>query len=161
MDTLIQQVSPILYDSAKQTGAIFALDFSGVKQKINFGDSTLARIGSNGTLYYTANDIVNYVSTGKSEILEMDPYKIGDGIGFHSILFAVVDGFKLNKMAYDQIQRISPFDNTVNANFARAGSMVTIKTIANILRMTNKNNTALDYVFNPVSTILKPKKKKN
>ena len=89
------------------------------------------------------------------------PYKIGDGIGFHSILFAVVDGFKLNKMAYDQIQRISPFDNTVNANFARAGSMVTIKTIANILRMTNKNNTALDYVFNPVSTILKPKKKKN
>ena len=41
MDTLIQQLSPILYDSAKQTGAIFALDFSGVKQKINFGDSTL------------------------------------------------------------------------------------------------------------------------
>ena len=139
MDTLIQQISPMLYDTAKQTGAVALLDMSGVKQKINFGDSTIANIGSNGTLYYSADDLVRYVSTGKSEILEMDLYKIGDGIGFNSILFAVVDGFKLNKMAYDQIQRFSPLDNSINANMARAGSMVVVKTIANIIRLTNKN----------------------
>ena len=73
-------------------------------------------------------------------------------------IFAIVDGAKVNKMLFNQI-RVSPFDLSINQNFARAGSMVGMKTIANIVRMTNKDNANLNYLFNPVSTILKPKKK--
>ena len=159
MDAIIQQFYPMIYETAKQTAGIIALEMSGIKDKIDFGNSTLGNIAGNGTIYYVVDDIVRYVSTGKSEILEMDPYKIGDGVGYNSFIFAIVDGAKVNKMVFNQIQRVSPFDLSINQNFARAGSMVGMKTIANIVRMTNKDNANLNYLFNPVSTILKPKKK--
>ena len=78
MDTVIQQFTPIVYKAAKDTGAIIAMDMSGINSKINFGNNYFMNQIANGSKYYVAEDIVNYVSTGKSEILSMDLYKIGD-----------------------------------------------------------------------------------
>ena len=158
MDTLITQISPILYETAKQTGAIIAMDMSGINSKINFGDNYFMNQLANGTKYYTAEDIVNYISTGKSEILNMDVYKIGDGIVYNGIVHGVIDSTGVKTMVYNQVSKYSPLSVEMTKNAVRAFTMVCGKTAGSIIKQTNKN-PMLNYVFNPVSTILKPKKK--
>ena len=158
MDTVITQISPILYESIKQTGGIVLMDMSGINEKINFGDNYFMNQLANGTKYYTAEDIVNYISTGKSEILNMDVYKIGDGIVYNGIVHGIIDGVGVKTMVYNQVSKYSPLPDEYTKNFVRAFTMVCGKTAGSIIKQTNKN-PLLNYVFNPVSTILKPKRK--
>ena len=109
MDTLITQISPILYQTAKETAAIVAMDMSGINSKINFGDNYFMNQLANGTKYYTAEDIVNYISTGKSEILNMDVYKIGDGIVYNGIVHGVIDSTGVKQWFIIKSQNIAHY----------------------------------------------------
>ena len=159
MDTVISQFSPIVYETAKQTGAIIAMDMSGINEKINFGDNYVMTTLANGTKYYVASDIVNYISTGKSEILNMDVYKIGDGIGYNSIVSGIIEGIGVKPIIYDQVAKYSPLSNEMTKNAVRAFTMTAGKTIGSIIQQSSKS-PMLNYVFYPVSTILKTSKKK-
>ncbi len=159
MDTVIQQLSPIVYKAAKDTGGIILMDMSGINGKINFGNNYFMNQMANGTKYYVAEDIVNYVSTGKSEILSMDLYKIGDGIGYNSIVHGIIEGLGVKPIVYDQVSKYSPLSEEMTKNAVRAFTMTAGKTIGSIIQQSSKS-PMLNYVFYPVSTILKTSKKK-
>ena len=135
------------------------MDMSGINDKINFGNNYPMTVVANGTKYYVAQDIVNYISTGKSEILSMDMYKIGDGIGYNSMVHGAIEMLGVKPMIYTQVSKFSPLSEEMTKNAVRAFTMVTGKTIGSIIQQSNKS-PILNYVFVTVSTILKTSKKK-
>jgi predicted nucleic acid-binding protein len=103
------------YDILKTSLGVVVANQLKLGDKLDFGDSFLARNASNGGVYFLVSDGVNLVSngTGASKVLNMDLKGIWDDVVFFGALSAVADVTKSDEMLENLVRKLSADRNTV------------------------------------------------
>ncbi len=96
----------IISDIAKSFAGVFVASQLRLSDKLNFGDSIIARSVSNGMVFFVISDAVNYVSNGSSKLLNGDIKGVFDDSLFLGTLALGAEVSKTDKILSDLLSKV-------------------------------------------------------
>lgn len=144
----------LLMDVGKNAMAVGIVQMVDLVDKVPLQRSEASNRLKQGATYTLARDLVNFWSTGQSDVLNMNYRHLVDSTVWNGASGYMFDRSGLARIANEAVAGVSPFDSMVNDALVDGTAM----TVSNTLRdyaETNPTfmNTPLRYVLQPTSLL--------
>ena len=155
MDTVKQTSVEIV----KNTLAITAVDMTGANNLLApFAKNQVTNIIVNGVKYTMADEVLNLVMYGNSNLINGNWYALADNVGYNCIVYGGLDYTNAMPTVYDTIKPFIPLNPNIIGNIARATSMTGAKILISLLDAVddqgNRTDTITRYFKRPITTAI-------
>ncbi len=142
------------YDTLKTTAAVMAVSALNIPGYLSnvLPSGNPGLYLADGISYALARDLVNQVSGGGSNLMNMNYVALLDDTAYFAIASGVTDGTGVNTMLYDNISKLSPLSQNVNMGLTNGAIISGATAVANLLDVSTGNNMLFDFIRRPVST---------
>lgn len=112
---------------AKQFASLYVIDKAGINNMINSNSNTIARNTLRGTTWYFSNQAIEQLSTGDSNLKQMQVKKLVDDIFFNSLASFAIETTGVHSM----------LNNVVDATINQSSNIDDVLTTALIVEFVN------------------------
>ena len=103
------------YDALKSYAGVFVASNLKANEKLNFGNNIVAEAGSNGVIYATISDAINYFSGARSDLANGDLRRYLDSCIFFGALSGGAILTNADVLAFNTVKGVSPLSPELNA----------------------------------------------